>query len=73
MACAAPELTLQDYDDAILFFAEAVVAHGERFVPFLDKMIAGRERLERRQDLIARARAILQKNSTRHVIAELSS
>lgn len=52
-------LTLQDYDTVIIYLAECVVAHGERFAPFLDKMIAGRDRLANRQDPVARARAIL--------------
>lgn len=52
-------LTLQDYDEVILYLAECVVVHGERFVPFLDKMIAGRDRLANRPDPVARARAIL--------------
>lgn len=51
--------TLQDYDAAILYLAECVVAHGERFAPFLDKVIAGRDRLANRQDPVARARAII--------------
>lgn len=52
-------LTLQDYDAAILYLAECVVVHGERFAPFLDKAIAGRDRLANRHDPVARARAIL--------------
>lgn len=57
MAAAAP--TLQDYDEAILYLAECVVLHGERFAPFLDKVLAGRGRRANRQDPVARARAIL--------------
>jgi hypothetical protein len=57
MSAANP--TLQDYDAAILYLAECVVAHGERFAPFLDKVIAGRDKLANRQDPVARARAIL--------------
>ncbi|WP_336810890.1 hypothetical protein [Bosea sp. MMO-172] len=52
-------LTLQDYDAAILYLAECVVVHGERFAPFLDKVLAGRDKLANRQDPVARARAIL--------------
>lgn len=55
----AADQTLQDYDAAILYLAECVVAHGERFAPFLDKVIAGRDKLANRQDPVARARAIL--------------
>lgn len=55
----AEALTLQDYDAAVLYLAECVVLHGERFAPFLDKVIAGRDRLANRQDPVARARAIL--------------
>ncbi|MCP4564017.1 MAG: hypothetical protein GY873_30345 [Bosea sp.] len=57
---SAPALTLQDYDAVIIYLAECVVAHGERFAPFLDKMIAARDRLATRQDPVARARAILE-------------
>lgn len=57
---SAPTLTLQDYDAVILFLAECVVVHGERFAPFLDKMIAGRDRLATRQDPVAKAKAILE-------------
>jgi hypothetical protein len=56
-ACAQP--TLQDSEDALLYFAECVVAHGERFAPFLDKVIVGRDRLTTRQDPAAQAKAIL--------------
>lgn len=57
---SAPALTLQDYETVILYLAECVVAHGERFAPFLDKMIAARDKLANRQDPMARARAILE-------------
>lgn len=56
----APALTLQDYDAAILYLAECVVVHGERFAPFLDKVIAARDQLSNRQDPVARAKAILE-------------
>lgn len=59
MPRAAAPMTLQDYEEAIVFLAECVVAHGERFAPFLDKVIAGRDQLASRQDPVARARAIL--------------
>lgn len=52
-------LTVGDYDTVILYLAECVVAHGERFAPFLDKMIACRDALVRRPDPIERARAII--------------
>lgn len=55
-----PVLTLQDYDDAVLYLAECVVVHGERFAPFLDKVIAARDQLANRQDPVARAKAILE-------------
>ena len=55
-----PALTLQDYEAVILYLAECVVVHGERFAPFLDKMIAARDRLATRQDPVAKARAILE-------------
>lgn len=55
----AVDQTLQDYDAAILYLAECVIAHGERFAPFLDKVIAGRDKLANRQDPVARARAIV--------------
>lgn len=57
---SAPALTLQDYEEVILYLAECVVAHGERFAPFLDKMIAARDRLATRQDPVAKARAIIE-------------
>lgn len=61
MASAAhPQPTLQDYEDAVIYLAECVVAHGERFAPFLEKVIAGRDRLAARQDPVARAKAILE-------------
>lgn len=61
MARAAhPPPTLQDYEEAVLYLAECVVAHGERFAPFLEKVIAGRDRLAARQDPVARAKAILE-------------
>lgn len=56
----SPALTLQDYEEVILYLAECVVAHGERFAPFLDKMIAARDRLATRQDPVAKARAIIE-------------
>lgn len=56
----APALTLQDYEEVILYLAECVVAHGERFAPFLDKMIAARDRMATRQDPVAKARAIIE-------------
>ncbi|WP_420104103.1 hypothetical protein [Bosea sp. (in: a-proteobacteria)] len=62
MARAAhPEPTMKDYDEAVLYLAECVVVHGERFAPFLDSVIAERDRLAARQDPVARARAILAK------------
>ena len=61
MARAAhTQLTLQDYEDAVIYLAECVVAHGERFAPFLEKVIVGRDRLKARQDPVARALAILE-------------
>jgi hypothetical protein len=61
MARAAhPRPTLQDYEDAVIYLAECVVAHGERFAPFLEKVIAGRDGLLTRQDPVARAKAILE-------------
>lgn len=66
MARAAhPRPTLQDYEDAVLYLAECVVVHGERFVPFLDKVIAGRDRLASQQDPVARAKAILDQAAAR--------
>lgn len=60
MARAAhPQPTLQDYDAAVLYLAECVVAQGERFAPFLDVVMAERDRLASRQDPVARAKAIL--------------
>ncbi len=56
----APALTLQDYEEVILYLAECVLAHGERFAPFLDKMIAARDRMATRQDPVAKARAIIE-------------
>lgn len=56
---AHPRPTMKDYDEAVLYLAECVVAHGERFAPFLDSVIAERDRLATRQDPVARARAIL--------------
>ncbi|MCV9939517.1 hypothetical protein OIU35_24465 [Boseaceae bacterium BT-24-1] len=52
-------LTVKDYDAAILYLAECVIAHGPRFSPFLEKLIAGREALAQRPDPIERARAII--------------
>jgi hypothetical protein len=62
---AQPPPSLQDYDAAVLYLAECVVAHGERFAPFLDKVIAERDRLAGRQDPVARARAILEQARAR--------
>lgn len=59
MPISKQSLTLQDYDDAILYLAECVVAHGPRFSPFLEKAIAGREALAQRPDPIERAKAII--------------
>ncbi len=56
---AHPQPTLQDYDEAVLYLAECVVLHGERFAPFLESVIAERDRLATRQDPVARAKAIL--------------
>ncbi|SIQ59932.1 hypothetical protein [Bosea sp. TND4EK4] len=53
-------LTVKDYDDAILYLAECVVAHGARFSPILEKLIAGRDALVQRPDPIERARAIIE-------------
>lgn len=55
----AADQTLQDYDAAILYLAECVVAHGERFAPFLEKVIAGRDKRANQQDPIAKAKAII--------------
>lgn len=60
MSRSSKPLTIQDYDTVILYLAECVVAHGERFSPFLEKMIAGRETLVQRPDPIDRARAIIE-------------
>lgn len=56
---AGGEITIERLDHAILYLAECVVAKGERFEPFLDKLITERERLANRQDPVARARAII--------------
>lgn len=62
-----PEPTLQDYEEAVLYLAECVVVHGERFAPFLEKAIVGRDEMLTRQDPVARAKAILEEAKRRQV------
>lgn len=60
---ADSDLTVQRCDAAIRYLAECVLAKDERHAADLDRLIevvaAERERLSRRQDPRARARAIL--------------
>ncbi len=53
------ELTLARLEPVILHLAQCVVAHGPRFAPFLDKLLAERDRLAGLQDPVAKARAII--------------
>lgn len=53
------ELTLARLEPVILHLAQCVVAHGPRFAPFLDKLLAERDRLAGLQDPVAKAQAII--------------
>ena len=64
---AHPQPTMQDYDAAVLYLAECVVAHGERFAAFLDVVMAERDRMASRQDPVARAKAILEAARSRSI------
>lgn len=59
MTAPKDELTLARLEPVILHLAQCVVAHGPRFAPFLDKLLAERDRLEGLQDPLAKAQAII--------------
>ena len=64
---AGADIALERYDSAILFLAECVLAKGEIYAPFLDKLVAERDRLATRQDPMALARAIVDRAKQRQV------